>query len=160
MKTKWKITHGTDAERINAVTAALYRFEAKNGTGDKIKAKRPENDSAGEGAFADVGNVLIGGLTFHVHNDWVFLHCGYVWEQYRGIGVYTSLVESVENVARNAGLSGIFVSTYDFEAPGLYERLGFTRGAVLHNCPEGNTSIDYYKDFANCQRRKPHENKH
>lgn len=59
------------------------------------------------------------------------------------------MLDFIESWARKVDISGIIVSTYDFEAPEVYERLGFTRGAVLPNCPKGNTSIDYYKVLMN-----------
>jgi hypothetical protein len=39
--------------------------------------------------------------------------------------------------AQRRGVSRIWVSSYDFQAPGLYERAGFTRMAELADFPEG-----------------------
>ena len=112
-------------------------------------AQRERNTDkiASFGAFAIAGDELLGGVTFNAHNDWVWLQCGFVYEPQRRQGIYRSLLEIVERWAKESGMSGIFVSTYDFEAPLVYERLGFTRGAVLGNCPKGNTSINYYKEL-------------
>lgn len=97
------------------------------------------------GIFAFEEEILIGGLTLTIHNDWIFLHCGFVLPEYRGMGIYKKILLSLVDFAGAEGLSGIFTSTYSFEAPHLYERLGFIKGSVMPDCPKGNTSIDYYK---------------
>lgn len=148
-----EIIHSTENEYISTISKEVYRFSAKYGQGNKLMERYDrildgkEIDYAEAGFFAMIGGVLVGGITYHIHFGWVYLHCGYVWEQYRGIGVYSALMQSVEDTARYNNLSGIWVSTYEFEAPEIYEHMGFVRGSVLTNCPEGNTSIDYVKDF-------------
>lgn len=148
------IIHSNERETIDAITGAVLKNSAKLGSGKKIKERYrkykigAEKYNAPVGIFAMIDNVLVGGITYHLQNDWVFLHCGYVWEQYRGMGVYSELMKTLETAARNKGMSGLFVSTYDFEAPKVYEHMGFSKGAILTNCPDGNTSIDYFKDFS------------
>lgn len=148
-----ELIHSTESKYINAVTKQVYRHSAENGQGDELKERYKrflngkELDYAKTGFFAMIGGVLVGGITYHIGFGWVYLHCGYVWEQYRGMGVYSALIKAVEDTVRHNNLSGIWVSTYDFEAPAVYEHMGFTKGTVLTNCPKGNTSIDYYKDF-------------
>lgn len=148
-----EIIHSTDSEYISTIAKEVHRFEAEHGQGDELKARYTsmlegkEIDYAEAGFFAMVGGVLVGGITYHIRFGWVYLHCGYVWEQYRGMGVYSALMQTVEDTAQYNDLSGIWVSTYEFEAPAVYEHMGFTKGSVLTNCPKGNTSIDYYKEF-------------
>lgn len=148
-----KIIHSKDSDYLGSISRAVYQFAAEHGQGDELKERYnrvldgKEIDYAEAGFFAMVGNILVGGITYHIHFGWVYLHCGYVWEQYRGIGVYSALMQAIEAEARNNGLSGIWVCTYEFEAPAVYEHMGFTKGSILTNCPKGNTSIDYYKDF-------------
>lgn len=133
-----------DRDLILNITDALMEFEAEHGvglSGRKVNADR----AAPYGAFALSGKEVLGGLTFDIYNDWIWLQCGFVRAEQRSRGIYRSLLDIIELRARKAGISGIFVSTYDFEAPAVYERLGFTRGAVLPNCPKGNTTINYFK---------------
>lgn len=145
-ETPIRLVMSDDRDLILSITNALMSFEAENGVnlnGRSVNADR----IAQYGAFAFSGGELSGGLTFNVYNDWVWLQCGYVCAELRRQGIYKSLLNFIESWAQKVSISGIFVSTYDFEAPAVYERLGFTRGAVLGNCPKGNTSIDYYKEL-------------
>lgn len=152
-ETEMRLVMSDDRDLILYITDAIMRFEAENGTnldGRKVNADR----IAPCGAFALSGKDVLGGITFNINNDWVWLQCGFVCSEHRRKGIYRSLMDLIESWARNVGISGIIVSTYDFEAPEVYERLGFTRGAVLPNCPKGNTSIDYYKVLPREEERK------
>jgi len=100
------------------------------------------------GVYAFNDEKLIGGLTFYIYNGWLFLHRGFVLPEHRGQGVYSKLMDRVNKVSVDEGVSGIFVSTYEFEAPHIYEHYGFTHGSVLKDFPKGNTQIDYYKNIS------------
>jgi ribosomal protein S18 acetylase RimI-like enzyme len=65
----------------------------------------------------------------------------WVAETHRGKGLGRSLLETavVEAGARDCRL--VWVMTYDFQAPGLYERCGFERVAELLDWPPGHTHI-------------------
>ena len=140
-----------DKEAAFSITKALARFEADHDGGTSLKKQFEEIESKSgketPGVYAYAGDTLIGGLTFLVHNDWVFFQCGFVAEGCRNGGVYTRIIDAVEKWAREHGISGLFTSTFDFEAPSLYEKLGFVRGGTMQNCPKGNTSYEYIKDF-------------
>lgn len=103
------------------------------------------NTSCGTGVYAFNEDKLVGGLTFHIHNDWIFLNCGYILPEYRGQKIYSKFLHEIEKLAIRSKLSGMFVSTYTFEAPHIYEHFGFVKGSVLKDMPKGNTNIDYYK---------------
>ncbi len=138
----------TSRDLAQQVTAALERYELAHLIHPERQAKK-EAEQHPQGIYAiRARGKVVGGLTFYVHNDWVFLLCDYVRESWRGSGLYRRMLEDIEGRVRDLGLSGIFVSTYDFEAPALYEHLGFKRGAEMPNCPRGNTSIDFFKVVA------------
>lgn len=143
-ETAIQLVMSDDRDLILCTTNALMDFEATHGVNLDERSVNADR-IAPYGAFAFSGCALSGGITFNIHNDWVWLQCGYVCAEMRRQGIYKSLLDLIESWARKVGISGIIVSTYDFEAPAVYERLGFTRGTVLPNCPKGNTSIDYYK---------------
>lgn len=130
-------------EYANMVENWLVDYENKNGNG--INRERVAEPFNGMGIYAMDGNALVGGLTFRIQNDWIFLCCGYVLPEYRGRRIYSTFIFELEHMAAERGLSGIFVSTYTFEAPRVYEHLGFMKGATLEDLPKGNTNIDYYK---------------
>lgn len=144
---EYDIRHSANKKYIRQVMQAILDFEHEHGKGIEAKVA----DKVGlppEGVFAFAPNgELLGGLTYRVYNDWVFLDYGFVWDPYRGQGIYAGLIHTLEQAARSAGLVGMEVWTYTWEAPSVYEALGFERGAVLRDFPRGNTSIEYQKYF-------------
>ena len=132
----------TNPVYANAVANWLIDYQNENGNG---LSKPPRSHTEYQGVYALCNDELVGGLTFYVNNDWVFLDSGYVLESYRNNGIYKHIVRHIESVVREKGLSGVWLSTYEFEAPHIYEALGYTKGNVLRDMPRGNTSIDYYK---------------
>jgi len=129
-----------------ATTITNWLIEYQNENGNNIN--KPMRESVDlRGIYAFCGDELIGGLTFTTRYEWVFLDCGFVLPEYRNQGIYKDIMRSIERAARKEGLCGVWVSTYEFEAPYIYESLGYTKGCILRNLPKGNTSIDYYKCF-------------
>lgn len=132
---------------IRMVTQAVLNFEAEHGTG--IPAKDADKVGLAPGgifAFSE-NDELLGGITYHILNDWVFIGEGFVWEPHRRKGIYSALMAELETVARASGKAGLDVWTYEWEAPAVYEALGFTKNGVHRNFPKGNTSIQYIKEF-------------
>jgi ribosomal protein S18 acetylase RimI-like enzyme len=43
--------------------------------------------------------------------------------------------------ARSRGVLQIWVASYDFQAPGMYEKAGFKRMAEFEGWPEGHTNV-------------------
>lgn len=52
---------------------------------------------------------------------------GMTWvrEDHRGTGVGTSAMTAFENEARSRGCTHVFVTSFTFQAPGFYRRLGY-----------------------------------
>jgi GNAT superfamily N-acetyltransferase len=65
----------------------------------------------------------------------------WVAEPHRGKGLGRSLLKAAiaEASARNCRL--VWVMSYDFQAPGVYERCGFERVAELADWPPGHTHV-------------------
>lgn len=139
------ITVKTSSNLEYAVAVENWLVDFQNENGHGIKKRPVEISRYRLGAYAFDEAELVGGITFGIQNCWVFVGCGFVLPQYRGRGIYRELLNIMEVFAKDMGIKGIFLSTYDFEAPELYPRFGFTRGSVLPDCPPGNTNIDYFK---------------
>jgi ribosomal protein S18 acetylase RimI-like enzyme len=67
---------------------------------------------------------------------------------FRGRGHGRALLDAMVAEARRRGVSRIWVASYDFQAPGLYERAGFKRVAELDGWPEGHVNVILCKSFA------------
>jgi ribosomal protein S18 acetylase RimI-like enzyme len=65
----------------------------------------------------------------------------WVDEAYRGLGHGRKLLDAFVAEAAARGTLRIWVSTHDFQAPGLYEKAGFERMAEFAGWPEGHSNI-------------------
>lgn len=69
----------------------------------------------------------------------------WVHEQLRDLGVGTRLMLTVQAEAERRGATQIVLSTHSFQAPDFYHRLGFEPVGVVHDYPQGHTSIHLRK---------------
>jgi ribosomal protein S18 acetylase RimI-like enzyme len=96
------------------------------------------------------------GLGFVIKDDdgkIVAITNGYTWagvseirqmwvdKAFRGRGYGRALLDAMVTEAQRRGVSRIWVASYDFQAPGMYERAGFKRMAEFDNWPEGRVNV-------------------
>ncbi|MGB6705631.1 MAG: GNAT family N-acetyltransferase, partial [Pseudolabrys sp.] len=62
-------------------------------------------------------------------------------EAYRGRGYARALLNAFVAEACGRGVRRIWVASYDFQAPGLYEKAGFKRMAEFEGWPEGHMNV-------------------
>jgi N-acetylglutamate synthase-like GNAT family acetyltransferase len=65
----------------------------------------------------------------------------WVEEAHRGRGHARALLDAFTTEAAARGVRRIWVASYDFQAPEMYEKAGFKRMAELADWPEGHTNI-------------------
>jgi len=65
----------------------------------------------------------------------------WVDEAYRGRGYARELLNAFIAEAAHRGVQRIWVASYDFQAPGMYERAGFKRVAEFVGWPEGHSNV-------------------
>ena len=65
----------------------------------------------------------------------------WVDNEHRGKGHGRSLLISMIDEARRKGVNRIWVASYDFQAPLMYEKFGFVRVVELPNWPMGHTHV-------------------
>ena len=68
-------------------------------------------------------------------------------QAFRGRGYGRALLAAMVAEARRRGVSRIWVASYDFQAPGMYEREGFKRMAEFADWPEGRVNVILCKVF-------------
>ncbi len=70
-----------------------------------------------------------------------WLHLEYLWvaEPLRGQGYGTQLLQAAKDEARAHGCRHVFLDSFDFEAPGFYQRYGYRVYAQLPDYPPGHT---------------------
>ena len=59
----------------------------------------------------------------------------------RGQGLGLALLDAALAEARRRGCRQVFLMSYDFQAPGLYERRGFRRLIEIPDWPEGHVNV-------------------
>ena len=79
----------------------------------------------------------VGGLAGWTTFDWFFVVGLFVPERLRGQGLGTELIRRAEDYARQQGQVGIYLDTFDFQARGFYEKLGFSIFGTLEDHPVG-----------------------
>ena len=62
-------------------------------------------------------------------------------EAYRGRGYARELLNAFVAEAAGRGVRRIWVASYDFQAPGMYEKAGFKRVAEFAEWPEGHSNV-------------------
>ncbi|MGX5845096.1 GNAT family N-acetyltransferase [Mesorhizobium sp. ArgA1] len=79
----------------------------------------------------------IGGLWGKFYYDWLYIELIFVPQQCRGRGFGAKLVSSVEDWALRRGCIGVWLDTYEFQAPGFYRSLGYESFGCLPDYPRG-----------------------
>lgn len=92
---------------------------------------------------------IAGGLVGRTHDLRAWLEIGAVWveEEWRGQGIGRELMRRAEEEARRRGCLYARTATSQYQAPGFYEKLGYSLYGRLENCPPGETCYYYRKDL-------------
>lgn len=69
-----------------------------------------------------------------------YIRTVWIHQDFRGQGVGTKLLRAAEQEARTRGCHQIVLSSFSFQAPGFYQKLGFEVVAVLEDHPRGHRS--------------------
>ncbi|WP_121119583.1 GNAT family N-acetyltransferase [Croceibacterium ferulae] len=90
----------------------------------------------------------VGGLWGRCAYDWLFVELLAVPEEHRGGGHGRALMQQAEAIARSNGCFGIWLDTYEFQARGFYEKLGFEIFGTLEDHPVGHRHFFLRKHLA------------
>ncbi len=80
---------------------------------------------------------VTGGLWGGTIYGWLYIELLVVPEPLRGQGLGRKVMEMAEAVAVSRGCHAAWLSTFEFQARGFYERLGYSSFAELRDYPEG-----------------------
>lgn len=111
-------------------------------------------DRAGDPRFRPVALLLADGAGNHVGGlwgkcvyDWLFVDLLAVPEEYRGGNYGKTLMERAEEIARANDCVGMWLDTFEFQARGFYEKLGFEVFGTLDDHPIGQKKFFLRKRF-------------
>jgi len=75
-------------------------------------------------------------------------------EAYRGRGYAKELLNAFIAEAASRGVRRIWVASYDFQAPGFYEKAGFKRMAEFAGWPDGHSNVILCKTLSERQENR------
>ena len=85
----------------------------------------------------DENNEVTGGLLGATGRGWLFVDHLVVPASLRGMGVGTEMMKAAEVEAITRGCDDAWLNTFEFQARGFYEKLGYTCFGELPNYPAG-----------------------
>ncbi|PBJ03730.1 Acetyltransferase (GNAT) family protein [Pseudomonas ogarae] len=88
---------------------------------------------------------IVGGLYGRVFFRWLYIELLVVPEQARGQGTGSTLMQMAEELAREKNCVGIWLDTFDFQAPEFYRRQGFTECGQIDDYPPGHQRFFFQK---------------
>jgi ribosomal protein S18 acetylase RimI-like enzyme len=118
-------------ENIQTVVRGLVRFNDTHAEPEHWRRL---------GVFVrDASGTVVGGLVGYTHWGWLFVSHVWVPEALHGRGYGTALLRMAEGEAIRRGCRQAHLDTFDFQARGFYERLGYEVFGVLDDYPAGHT---------------------
>lgn len=125
-----EIRGSTESEYIK-IARAITRFNLDH---------LPPNSSNKMSSLGYVVQDLNAGLVGGVYGKLLLGNClsvDILWmnENFRGQGYATKLMETLENAAKKLGSHLSMVDTFDFQALGFYQKIGYEVFGVLDDCP-------------------------
>ncbi|MBN1963372.1 MAG: GNAT family N-acetyltransferase [Anaerolineae bacterium] len=96
----------------------------------------------------DADGKLVGGLTGATVWDWLEVKILWIDAAWRGQGIGVRLMALAEAEARARGCHHARLTTFDFQARGFYEKLGFVVVGRMDSFPPGGCFYWMRKDYA------------
>jgi GNAT superfamily N-acetyltransferase len=85
----------------------------------------------------DEAGHIVGGLWGRTSYGWLFVRLLFVPESLRGGGIGSELISRAESEAIVRGCHSAWLDTFEFQARGFYERMGYSCFAELGDYPPG-----------------------
>jgi ribosomal protein S18 acetylase RimI-like enzyme len=82
---------------------------------------------------------FLGGLAGGTLWGWLYIELLWLDEVVRGSGLGRNLIGQAEAIAKTRGCRNVFLSTFSFQAPSFYRKLGYRSFGRLANFPKGHS---------------------
>jgi ribosomal protein S18 acetylase RimI-like enzyme len=137
MALQLKARHDLTPDEVDAIEGRLYEHNS-HATG--------RHDGKGLGfVIRDDAGRMIGAAAGYTWAGISELRQIWVDKAYRRRGYARALLDAFVEEARDRGARRIWVASYDFQAPGMYEKAGFRRMAEFDGWPEGHVNVVHCK---------------
>jgi GNAT superfamily N-acetyltransferase len=100
----------------------------------------------------DKTSEVTGGLWASVFYNWLYVELLCVPEAARGSGIGTALLATAESIAIARNCVGVWLDTYEFQAPALRE-VGLRGFRSLASIPDGLRAVFPQEDGGQCRHR-------
>ena len=137
------ITDIADEEIRKAIVAPLVEYNASQAG--------PSQNRPIIVVVRDHANTVIGGLWGHTGYEWLFTQLLVVPVGLRGRGIGTEIMQLAEREAVLRGCHGAWLDTFEFQARGFYERIGYKCFGELPNYPNGFSRFFMQKALSGAQ---------
>ena len=125
--------HDFTPEEIDFLEDGLYAHNS---------AATGHRDGRGLGfEYLDETGKRVAGIAGHTWGGVAEIAQLWVEPSQRGRGLGLALLDAAIAEAKARGCKRMFLMTYEFQAPGLYEKRGFARLIEVPDWPEGHTHI-------------------
>ena len=108
----------------------------------------PANDLPLQLVVRDAQREVIGGLLGDTKWGWLYVDKLWIAERARGLGLGSRLLARAEDVARERGCIGVFLSTFEHQARPFYEQRGYELFGTLDGFPAATRQYYLCKRFA------------
>jgi GNAT superfamily N-acetyltransferase len=89
---------------------------------------------------------ISGGIWGDILYDRLFVELLFVAESDRGHGLGSRLLTLLEDAAQEQGCAGAWLNTYDFQAPGFFEKNGYEQfGELANELATSNNRLCFYR---------------
>lgn len=130
MNLRIELTHNPTEEQRQAILQPLIEYnDAQTGGSKSEPFALMVKDQNGE---------ILGGLYGRMIFRWMFIELLSVPEQGRGQGIGSKLMAQAEALAREKNCYGVWLDTFDFQAPEFYKKLGFSQFGEIVDYPPGH----------------------
>jgi GNAT superfamily N-acetyltransferase len=142
MKPTITLTDKPDPACVRALHALLLVFN--NAASGYAYDARPLVISVAHPETSEVIGGLFGVTGYgYLHVDMLF-----VPESLRGTGLGRRLMQQAEDEAGRRGCRGSYLDTFDFQARGFYEKIGYAVVGQINDMPPGHSRFFLSKSFA------------
>lgn len=133
MKTKLLPFEGNENKELQQAVQELKKFNRSfTGPFEKEEFGFLAKNKKGE---------LIGAISANTEWEWIFIKHLWIRDRMRGKGLGSRLMDAIISEANGRGIYKYYLSTFSFQAPDFYRKLGFE---VFGTLPGVSASYDSY----------------
>jgi ribosomal protein S18 acetylase RimI-like enzyme len=141
-KKKLTISNEMSDDDWAVITTNLYNYNVEQSKGHSTSP----GTSIGL-TLKDHNDMVVGGISCRAFYQSLSINHLWVDEEYREMGYGKELVRKAEEEAKEAGCISAITSSYSFQAPIFYEKLGYKIVGVFEGYPDGIKKLFFGKMF-------------